>query len=244
MSRAMPSATPNSRIVELAELAMAKSPSGQPLEHGGGARARRSAPCRRRPWPAARGRRSRPSRSRSARRTRPASRSAGRARPGAARGGRSGPASAPAIGATTIGAAVHGRVRRPASSGRVALHDLEVLREQEDGAEHADREGQADHVGHREAARGEQPQREHGVGAAAGPGDVRRHQQPGQRPAGPGRAGEPQPSSLPCTMPQMPRNTAPPSSDGADQVEPLPGAPGLAAPPAAAAAGRPGRPGR
>ena len=106
---------------------------------------------------------------------------------------------------------------------RVALDDLEVLGEQEHRAEHADREGQADHVRDREAARAEQPQGQHRV--LAGPGDGRRTTGPAgrRRPAATSTPAEVQPSSLPCTMPQMPRKTAAAEHQRAAQVEALPG---------------------
>ena len=133
----MPSATPNSRIVEFAELAIAKSASGSPSSTAValGAKVRpmptpaiASAGHERGVRRAALGERRRARPATPACSTSPVS-SSGRS---PVRG-----ASSPAIGATTIGAAVHGRVRMPASSGRVALHDLEVLREQEHRAEHA-----------------------------------------------------------------------------------------------------------
>ena len=66
----------------------------------------------------------------------------------------------PAIGATNIGASVHGVVCTAASSGRRALHDLQVLDQDEHRAEHAEAEPEADDVRDREAAVAEQPQRQ------------------------------------------------------------------------------------
>ena len=66
--------------------------------------------------------------------------------------------SAPAIGATKIGIAVHGRMRRPGLQRRVALHGLEELREQEDRAEHPEEH---------EAARRRSPPRRSGCGRSA-----------------------------------------------------------------------------
>ena len=107
------------------------------------------------------------------------------------------------------------------------------------------REGQPDHVGDREA-------RDRGTGAAAArrsvrpraQSDVRRHQQRRRPPAARAPPAELQPASLPCTMPQMPRKTAPPSSAVPTEVEPLPGAPGLADRARAAAGPRRARRGR
>src|SRR5215472_7963583 len=44
---------------------------------------------------------------------------------------------APATGATRTGMPVHGSVRKAGLQRRVMLHDLQELRQQEDGAEHA-----------------------------------------------------------------------------------------------------------
>ena len=69
--------------------------------------------------------------------------------------------SAPAIGATKIGIAVHGRMRRPAPKRRVALHGLEELRQQEDRAEHPEEHEQRGDVRLRERAVPEEAHRQH-----------------------------------------------------------------------------------
>ena len=112
----MPSATPNSRIVEFAELAIAKSSSGQPVEHH--RRAGREGQAH-----ADAGHQQRRDERRVARAVlgehrEPDQRRRLEHQPGEQqRPEPSRPDQGPAIGATTIGAAVHGSVRRPASSG-------------------------------------------------------------------------------------------------------------------------------
>ena len=118
--------------------------------------------------------------------------------------------STPAIGATKIGIAVHGSIRRPASQRRVALHGLEELREQEDRAEHPEEHQQRGDVGRREGR---------GCGRSAAAASARRRAAPRARTApssdhAGGRArptisGLVQPSSLPRTRPQtMPNRPA------------------------------------
>ena len=93
--------------------------------------------------------------------------------------------SAPAIGATKIGIAVHGRIRRPGPERRVALHRLEELREQEDRAEHPEEHEERRDVRERERAVAEEAHRQHRRRRAELPGDERRDEQRARRRAAP-----------------------------------------------------------
>jgi hypothetical protein len=82
----------------------------------------------------------------------------------------------------------HGRPRQdpqPGLEGRLVLHELEELRQEEDRAEHAEAHEQGHAVHRRERPPGEQAQREHGVGMAPLP-----HHEAGQSQHAPGERGQ------------------------------------------------------
>ena len=117
--------------------------------------------------------------------------------------------SAPAIGATNIGIAVHGRMRRPEPKRRVALHRLEELREQEDRAEHPEEHEQRRDVRERERAVAEEAHRQHRRLGAQLP--QRRTARRARAPTAsePTISGHVQPCALPRTRPQtMPNRPA------------------------------------
>ena len=101
--------------------------------------------------------------------------------------------SAPAIGAMNIGASVQGRILRPDSERRVALHGLKELREQEDRAEHAEVHEQRGRVRQRERGVAEEPHRQHRVVGPQLPGDERGHEHARRPPASRRSRGSPSP---------------------------------------------------
>ena len=113
--------------------------------------------------------------------------------------------SAPAIGATKIGIAVHGQDAQPGRERRVVLHRLEELREQEDRAEHPEEHQQRRDVREREAC---------GCGRSASAASATRRAAPTRRTrpraAAPATIGTTMPALVqPCALPRTSPQTIP-----------------------------------